>query len=129
MLDLVPILKWVFFLFFSCIFQTICAYLPLAAGRPQWKRATNPKILRISEGFGVYGLKNQLCEYLIWTLMSGEPQSMKKWLKTTKKCFNQHSGVHNTQKLVKIKQQMTCSVYGALDLNDICFGFHDVSIL
>ena len=49
--------------FFSYIFQTIRAYLPLAAGRPQRKRATNPKILRISEGFGVYGLKNQLCEF------------------------------------------------------------------
>ena len=33
-----------------------------------WKRATNPKILQISEGFGVYGLKNQLSEYLIFTL-------------------------------------------------------------
>ena len=44
------------FLFFAYIFQTIRAYLPWAAGRPQRKRATKPKILRISEGFGVYGL-------------------------------------------------------------------------
>ena len=48
--------------FFSYIFQTIRAYLPLAAGRPQRKRATNPQILQISAGFGVYGLKNELCD-------------------------------------------------------------------
>ena len=46
-------------LIFSYIFQTIGAYLPLVVGRPQWKKATNPKILPIiSRVLGCLTLKN-----------------------------------------------------------------------
>ena len=108
--------------FFHHIFLTICTYLPLVAGRSQWKRTFNPKTFSTAKSFMAIDHNNKKKKVpmpnleLVIIFKSKKLQKTLKFfkfiLKKWKWPFTLSSGTRMTNLLVEIDEQEIFFMFG-----------------